>query len=230
MNTEILQSKNYDLVNTLQTFSIFNGVSEGEFDKLAEQGIELHFKKGTQICHEGQKSEIFYLILHGMVSIHKVSSNGKESIIDCRYTGDILGWGQVIHGGYFTASYYALYDTRLLAFKKDDFLDFLNRNEFMKSRIADLSIDLINNLYDKLMDILSDTAKNRLIKTLMLLYSKSGGTIILTHLDIAKMSWTTPETATRVLSRLKSDKIIITGRGKFFINKPEQLCQYLEKP
>jgi CRP-like cAMP-binding protein len=195
---------------------------------LIEKSHELHFKKGDLIRREGQQPDAFYLILQGMVNISKVSLNGKEFTIDCRFKGETLGWGQVLRGGFFTATYYALDDIVLLSFGKEIFIAFINRNPIIQSRISNSNVDLINILFNKLIDVSCDTAGNRLIRTLITLNMRCGNVVNLTHLDIAKMSWTTLETTTRVLTKLKKENILSTDRGKIVIKNPEKLNLYIE--
>ncbi len=217
-----------NLLEFLQALPIFNGVSRAELLDLIEKGTELHFKKGNLICLEGHKPDAFYLISQGMVNISKISLDGKEFTIDCRFKGETLGWGQVLRGGVFTVSYYALDDTLLYSFDKEIFISFLKRNPVVQSRISDLTIDLINILFNKLIDVACDTANNRLIKTLINLNARCGNIVNLTHLDIAKMSWTTLETTTRVLTRIKKDNILSIDRGKIIIKDPERLHLCIE--
>jgi CRP/FNR family cyclic AMP-dependent transcriptional regulator len=211
-----------------QTLSIFDGIGRVELLDLIEKSSELHFKKGDLIRREGQKPDAFYLIIQGMVNITKISMNGNEFTIDCQFRGEPLGWGQVLRGGFFTATFYALDDTDLLSFGKENFIAFIERNPIIMSRISNLNIDLINVLFNKLIDVSCDTAGNRLIRTLITLNIRCGNTINLTHLDIAKMSWTTLETTTRVLTKLKKDNILSIDRGKIIIKEPEKIHLYIE--
>lgn len=217
-----------NLLEFFQSLPIFDGVSSAELLGLIEKGNELYYKKGDLIRREGQKPEAFNLVLRGMVNISKISADGKEFTIDCRFKGETLGWGQVLRGGVFTASYYAMDETALFSFDKEMFIALLNRHPIVQSRIADLNIDLINILFNKLIDVSCDTANNRLIRTLINLNARCGNIVNLTHLDIARMSWTTLETTTRVLVRLKKDNILSIDRGKIIINDPARLSHYIE--
>jgi CRP-like cAMP-binding protein len=211
-----------------QTLPIFDSISRVELLNLVEKSTELHFRKGDLIRREGQKPDAFYLIIQGMVNVSKISLNGKEFTIDCRFKGETLGWGQVLRGGFFTATYYALDDTVLLSFGKEIFIAFIDRNPIILSRISNSNIDLINILFNKLIDVSCDKASNRLVRTLITLNMRCGNVVNLTHLDIAKMSWTTLETTTRVLTKLKKDKILSIDRGKIIIQEPEKLHLYIE--
>ena len=226
MNTKYYEFNTLEFIYTLP---IFNGISRFELHDIITKGTELHFDKGDLIRMEGEKPDAFYLVLKGSVIVSKISVDGKEFTIDCRFKGDSLGWGQVLKGGCFAASYYALGDdTVILSFRKDVFTRFIKRHPIIQSRITENNVDLINLLFSKLIDISCDTANNRLVKILMNLNNKCGNIVDLTHLDIAKMSWTTLETTTRILARLKKDNILNTARGKIIIKYPERLHLYIE--
>lgn len=224
----IINYSKSNLLEFLQTLPIFDGVNKDELLNLLKKTFELHFKKGELIRMAGERPDAFYLIFEGMVNVSKISSKGKEFTIDCRFKGDNIGWGQVLRGGVYTANYYALDDTIILSFDKEIFINFMKRNPIMQSRIGDLNIDLINKLFNKLIDVACDTANNRLIRTLIHLNERCGDIINLTHLEVAKMSWTTIETSTRVLTRLRHNNIISTDRGKIIIKNSEKLHHYIE--
>ena len=76
-----------------------------------------------------------------------------------------------------------------------------------------------------LIDVAADTANNRLVRTLKSLYEETGHTLHLTHQEVAQMAWTTLETTTRILSKLKKDNIISTKRGKIIILRPDKLSE-----
>lgn len=223
----MLETKNINrsLSKTISNYSIFDGVDMSDINNLAMEGTLLYYKKGQEILREGEYLPAFYLILKGMVKVCKISSSGREFTIDWRYAGEGLGWGQVIRGGFFNATYTTLDDTTIVAFKKEKFFRFLSRNPIVTAKISNQSIDLINKLFNKLIDVAADTAGNRLVRTLKSLYEETGSTLNLTHQEIAQMAWTTLETTTRILSKLKKDNIISTKRGRIIILKPEILLE-----
>lgn len=211
------------LRDTISEFPIFKDVHLSDLDELMDEGTLLKYKKNETILREGEKLHTFYVVLHGMVKVFKVSIGGREFTIDWRYSGDILGWGQVMRGGSFKTTYAALEDTSILSFNREPFLSFLSGNPVMKKRISNLDIVLIDKLFDKLVDIADDTANNRLVRTLIVLQKRSGNTLCLTHQEIAQMSWMTLETTTRILSELKKEGIISTKRGMVIINDSDRL-------
>jgi CRP-like cAMP-binding protein len=216
------------LLKYISDFSIFEGVPISDLDELVTQGTILNYKKGQKIHREGENPTAFSLILKGMAIGTKVSPTGREFVIDWAYAGGTPGWGQVIRGGFFNATCTALEDTSVISFSKEKFFVFLSRNPIVQERISNLSIDLINKLFNKLIDVATDTANNRLIRTLISLCEKTGNTLNLTHQEVAQMSWTTLETTTRILSKLRKDNIVNIERGKIIINNPEKLFLYID--
>jgi CRP/FNR family cyclic AMP-dependent transcriptional regulator len=214
------------LLKSISSFSLFEGVPISDLDELIMEGTILNYKKGQKIHREGERSTEFRLILEGMVIFSKVSSTGREFVVDWEYAGWTPGWGQIIEGGCFTATCTALVDTSVISFSKEKFHVLLSRNPIVLKRISDQSVDLINKLFNNLIDVSTDTANNRLIRTLISLCKISGNTLNLTHQEIAQIAWTTIETTTRILSKLKKDKIVSIEHGKMIINNPEKLPIY----
>lgn len=158
-----------------------------------------------------------------MVKIFKNLPSGKEFIVGLSSEGETFIPTPFIKGIPNFASVMALDDTSILAVKKESFLEFIDRNPTIRKRIADLDRDTIDTFYDKMIDLATTRANLRLMKVLNSLSAKYGDTLYFTHEEIAGMSLTTVETATRILNQLKSRRIIDTSRGKIIVLDHEKL-------
>jgi CRP-like cAMP-binding protein len=83
-------------------------------------------------------------------------------------------------------------------------------------------------LYERMVELTSESAPQRVTKMLYILYSEYGDTLRFTHEDIATLCWTTKETATRVIARLKNADVIKSDRGSIQIKDPKKLRIYGE--
>jgi len=198
-------------------------VDRYELERLADASVIRCFNKGEIIDREGEISNSFYIIKDGIVKVFKASPSGKEFIIDMRYKGEIFGEAAVIKGIPHFASTQALQNTEVVAIGRRDLLDSMARNPFIASRIADVEFDKIHNLYDRIIDLVADNARQRLSKILYVFSCKYGNTLQFTHKDIAEMSGTTAETVTRVMTQLKNSGILSSTRGSVTIIDRERL-------
>ena len=111
-------------------------------------------------------------------------------------------------------------------FISKDFLAFIARNTIVGARIIHIEMERTCNLYEKIIDMISDSAPQRVINTLHMLTKYYGATLHFTHHDIAMLSWTTIETTTRIITQLKNLGFIVSTRGKIMIKNHEKLLTY----
>lgn len=220
-------NKSYTL-ELLQSSPLFSGASQNDLIKLANTSIIQHFSKGESIIREGDIPNWYHIIIEGSARVSKISLSGKEFTIFIRRAGDSIGQPSVILGKPHIASTIALEESDILSIEREEMLKFLARNNTVSSRLMHLAMERICQLFETLIDMSSSNATQRVIKTLSKLTSIHGTTLQLTHQDIATMSWTTMETVTRVINKLKNADIITVGRSRIMIKKPEQLLIYVE--
>lgn len=211
------------ILKLLRDVPLFRNANENELEKIADVTVVLHFRKREIILRENEIPTSFYIIKKGMVKIFKNLPMGKEFIIGLCDEGEIFIPSPFIKGIPNFASVMALDDTIILAVRKEDFLEFVDRNPVIRLRIAELDREIIDNFYDKMIDLATTKADFRLMKVLNSLCSKYGKTLNFTHEEIAGMSLTTVETATRFLNQLKNRRVITTSRGKITIIDREKL-------
>ena len=161
-----------------------------------------------------------------MVRVSKTSPGGKEFTIALRYQGEAFGQPSFLKGDPHVASSIALEDTDVLAIGRKDFMAFMARNPIVGSRIIYLEAERTSRLYERIVDMISDSAPHRVIRTLLTLSSSCGNVLSFSHQEIATLSWTTIETTSRVITRLKNGGVITSARGKIVIKDPEKLRIY----
>ena len=217
------KSGELDIIKVLQECPILSTVDRLELEKLAKFASILHFGRGAIIVLDEETPTKFHIIKDGIVKVFKTSQAGKEFTIDIRYRGEIIGLIPVIKGIPHFASTRALADTEIVAISRQDFLDFIDRNPAVASRITDSEFQRICDLHERLMGLMADNASRRLVKTLFALFGKYGSTLHFTHQEIAEMSGISTETATRIMTQLKNSGILKSARGKLIITNAEKL-------
>lgn len=210
----------------LRHFPLFRAVSRNDLAKLAKAAVVLHFRKGETIIREGDIPELYCIILKGLVRVSKISPSGQEFTIALRYEGEAFGQPSFLIGEPHVASSIALEDTDVLAIGRKDFMAFMARNPIVGSRIIYLEAERTSHLYERIVDMISNSAPQRVTRMLSSLGATCGNTLSFTHQEIAILSWTTMETTTRVITRLKNAGIITSARGKIVIKDPERLRIY----
>ena len=215
-------------LKVLEHFPLFSGAKRADLAALSKTAVLLRFKKGDVIIREGDMPTLYYIIAKGSVRVSKISQSGKEYTIVIRHADETFGQPSVIKGTPHVASSIALEDTEVLAIERKVFLDFISWKPVIMSRIIDTEMGRTSYLYERMIEMTSYSAPQRVTKILNLLHSEYGDTLRFTHEEIATLCWTTPETTTRVITRLKNAGVIRSDRGIIQIEDPVKLRLYGE--
>jgi CRP-like cAMP-binding protein len=85
-----------DTMSALRQCAFFEEFAPRHIDKLMALGSEIHFDKDEVIFREGDKANLFYVIVSGRVALES-NANGREVRIQLLYPGDELGWSAVLN-------------------------------------------------------------------------------------------------------------------------------------
>lgn len=192
-------------------------MNEEELADLASLAIERWFRVGEFIFWEGDEPDWFYMVAEGRVKVLKHSSLGKEFVIAFFASGEMFGEVAVFEDKPYPGSAQALAETKVLAIRRQDFRSFLANRPEIALRIINILAGRLRDAQGRLRDLAGERVEQRLARTLLMLHTKLGPTIPFTRQEIADMAGTSTETAIRFMSRLKSEGIIRSTRGKTII-------------
>jgi CRP/FNR family transcriptional regulator, anaerobic regulatory protein len=205
-------------IKCFQRFSAFKDLSEDSLTGIAAAASFRHFKKGEYIAHEGDPPTVFRLIFEGRVKYFKEAASGTHFIVNVGHPGDAINSSGLIAGWPQIASVQALDDVIILWTKREDFLTLLNRYPSTTLKIIDMLHKVIASAFDRLIDLAGERAEQRICNVLYMLYDKFGTELKFSTSEIAELAGMTPETAIRILTRLKRLHIIGShDRGRILV-------------
>ncbi|MBI4331012.1 MAG: Crp/Fnr family transcriptional regulator [Chloroflexi bacterium] len=214
-------------VEILRKCPMFSDFDTEHLVELSTLTSGLHLKPGQILFVEGDPAEYCYLVTSGMLKTLKHSRSGKDFITAIYSPGEIRGVLVLLLGKPHGATAQALTDTTVLTIRKDAFYSFLHRHPELIPKVLSIVIGFGRTLYQaasaQLSEFTAGRTGGRLARVLFALCLKFGPTIPLTRREIAEMSGTTTETATRFVSRLRSTGVIQSFRGKVVILDREKL-------
>jgi hypothetical protein len=100
----------------LQKMDIFSNLAHRDFVRLALAADEITFRKGQDICREGDYGDTMYGIIQGSVRVHSGDTTFARLA-----AGSFFGEMAVIDSGRRSASCTALEDTTVMALGQDEF-------------------------------------------------------------------------------------------------------------
>ena len=195
---------------------VLSNLTESQLDEMDKQGIVCHYKKKQHIFYQGEPCLGIFILCSGQVKLTRANRFGKEQI-----TGIINPPGLLEEKDLFTTERHgvsaeAIDDVTVSFLKKEVLLNLFKKNpETALAMVVKLAQEL-EGAQDRIEAMTFKDGRRRLAELLLKLADQYGrvsadGILLnlkLTRAEIAEMMGTTQETAIRLLSRLKKEKLI----------------------
>ncbi len=174
------------------------------------------YKKGQMLFYAGNQAYGLYCLFSGQVKLYKTGVDGRQQIVRIAGPGDLLGYRSLFSNEPYTATAEILEDATICCIDKNTFFPLLSKN-------PDMALDIIKKLSKELRQaedmatsIAQRSVRERMAELLLMLRGTYGkpsqkGVRIGLHLsrqELAEMVGITQETAIRLLSEFKSDRMI----------------------
>lgn len=197
----------------IREFGSLRALKPGELKNMSEEKDTIKFEKGDVIFEEGQMLNGVYCIKQGVCKMSRLNANGKEQIVKFIKKGDMLGYRSVLSEEPVTLTVTALQDMEACFIpKKEIFYAIEHNSKFSMDMMKTVCSDLrdanmaVSNMAQK-------NVKQRLADALLFLKETFGEKdnhidILLTREELASIVGTATESAIRLLSEFKKEKLI----------------------
>jgi CRP-like cAMP-binding protein len=194
---------------SLRRIPLFSAVSDADLDSIASLLIERRFPKNKTIVEEGVSGDYMYVLREGQVKVTKLSSDGREKILELLEAGDFFGEMSLLDSAPRSASVKALVESRVLALSRNDFLSLLRRSPDLAMAVVQELTRRLRQVDEQASSLSFQRVKERTQGLLVRLardeWEGRMRTPSLTHQQMADMIGTSRETVTRVVKGLKED-------------------------
>lgn len=210
----------------LKNVDIFSQLRDEEYKMIDAYTRMREVKKGEILYFQGDADRNFYILKKGAVKITKLTSSGKEIILDIVKGVSIFGEMAAVAPEERDESAEVIEDGLICTMKKEDFDRLVQTAPGLSVRMTKMIGLRRWKLENRLFDLLFSTVEQRLAKTLLGLLDdfgipREGGYLIkikLSHRDYADLVASTRETVTATFAKLRKDGII-EFEGKYIIIK-----------
>lgn len=210
---------------------IFQGLTPEAWEELKSLMRPLELERGEIVFHEGMPSFGLYVICQGKVKLAKRSRGRHSQILKLLGSGEILGEKTLFDGETYTCYARTLEPSRLMFIPREDFLAFVRKYPDVAVRLVEKLSRELKAFGDKLVEITSRSAKERVARVLVELARAYGretdeGVDIgleLPRAELAEMAGISTETAIRILSELADRGILLLRGHRIVIKKPDSL-------
>lgn len=202
-----------NILRILDQTRFFEGISQSSKEALSRLCMPHERPKQTVLFREDEPGEAMYLLARGRISLHKLSPDGRETVIKTLKPGEVFAEVILFEQKHYPVTALAL--TEILVFKllRRDLLGLLRQEDFRNDFIAML-LRKQRYLADRIQQLTSQDVEQRLRTFLLEQYGEREQI----HAEINKKQLAaaidaTPETLSRLLQDLRQRKCLTWKQG-----------------
>ena len=201
---------------------IFRDLSAEDLADLAERMLSLSWGPGDTLFSAGVPAEHVFVLAAGQAKVFRSTSSGQSTSLDFLGPGDVLGSLTALDAGRYPETAVALVTTCALRLETAAFRQVMLTHPPVALRVLDVVVDRLHRARSMEAEQASATVTTRVAATLLRLADAfgvpgeaAGTTLIqlpLTRADLAAMTGTSAESASRAMSGLRRHGLIDSGR------------------
>jgi CRP-like cAMP-binding protein len=208
-------------MTVLSQVPYFAGLDEGELADIDRRMVSLSWGEGDRLYEAGAPADHLYVVASGRVRVTQPTPTGQEVLTDVLTPGDLLGALSTLGQAEYPESAEAMTTTCALRIDPDAFRGVLTEHPQVALRVLDDIAGRLARARSDVGRISTGTVTQRVATTLLRLADKlgqdraGGGTLLqvpLSRADLAGTTGSTPESVSRVMSRLRRDGVVESGR------------------
>lgn len=217
-------NSNQPFTYTLEDISLFCGLTDSQLADFKAHTILKQHSKESILFYEDEKSDYLHILLEGTVKLYKTSPAGKEIYVHQVEAPSVIAMGPGLSGSTFPAS---------CAFEVDGIVGMLPLEKFLMClKNLDCTIAIISTMGKRLKELEGRLHKETIFsseaKVADFLVKNASLFERLKNTEIANILNLTPETLSRILSKLKKQNVITIEHHKVTILDVDILYEIIE--
>lgn len=218
----------------VREFSSLKALTKDELVRMANCKTSKTVRKGETIFSEGEILNGVYCVKDGVCKMTKLSSNGRDQIVNLIKKGELLGQRSLISEEPVNLSAVALEDMQVCFIPKSEILTFFNENNRFSMNVMKTICGDLKQADDLMVGMAQKTVKERLAQTLLYLEDEFGVNadkslkLQLSREEIASMIGTATESCIRLLSEFNKLELIEINGKKIIIKDRNKLARISE--
>ncbi|CAG1005728.1 Cyclic AMP receptor protein [Anaerolineales bacterium] len=197
---------------------------------------EYGYAPNETICFAGDSAERLFVVADGRVKLMRHSLSGKNVLLDMLTPGEFFGSLSALKDDVYPDTAEAQTQSCVLSIGASDFRRILEKHPMVALKVLEITSARLREAQERVRQLSALTVEGRVANVLLVLGRKFGkrsdvGLLIespLTRDDLAAMTGTTTESASRVMSQFQKDGLIQTGRKWVSILAQEALERIAE--
>lgn len=197
----------------------FHFCNTDEISKINDHKTYSVYQRGQVIFQQGSNPIGLFCIYSGKVKIYKHGSDGKEQIVRVVKPGGFVGYRSLLAETQYSAYAAAMEDAAICLIPRREFFSLMHTNNRVSDAMMKLLCKNLQEAEEKIVDIAYTPIRGRIAEALLLLEksyrvdNNKNVVVPITRKDLASIVGTAQESAIRLLSEFKREKLIeINGR------------------
>ncbi len=211
--------------------SLLRSLPETELQLFKEHLTLKKVKKGRELFREGTSPRWVYIIKRGKVKLYQQTDSGSEQIVYIYIPGELFGYRPSLCQELHPASAKTLEDSAIYFMPVKSFLDILRKSPVLSNILLQNLSHEFTVLVNRIAAFGQKSALERIALSLLILRERYRRAdegreieITLSRADLASFVGATNETIARLITKLKSEKIITTRGRKIIVSNPNALA------
>ena len=206
------------------------GLTPAQKKRILQAAERRHVTANQVILRTGDPATSLFLLTHGRAKYYRVTKKGEEVPLLWLAPGDAFGIGTLLAMPLrYIATAQAVEDCELLVWSRNVIRSLAATNELLAQNALQIAMDCLAVYTDRLVEVSTGTAEERLAYTLLQLGEQLGRVrprgveLAIMNEDLASMANVSAFTASRQLKQWERQGILKKDRGKVCILSPEGL-------
>ena len=219
----------------LSNTEVFAGLEPRELEEVAQVAVPRSWERGEIMFREGDTGDTCYLLRSGAVVLTREHQDGRLVALAEFRAGELFGELAMFRGETRSATAEAIEDTQAVAILAGDVQRQIRRNPDLALKLLAALAERVSRTTERLLQQSFQTVAGRVASTLLAQCVSrqaegAGDNDVLiraTQAEIAQLSGTSRESASRFLATLERAGLVTLGRGKVTVHEPGRLRNYI---
>ena len=179
---------------------------------------------GELLCREGETGTAILVLLSGYVKLTKTAMSGRETMLELRGPGDVLGEMSVVDGAPQSANAVAIDAVEVLAIEAGRFDELRHERAGVANALLAVVVGRLRQASGRQLELGTDDVISRVCRRLAELASTHGepvadGVLVraLSQQDLADWAGVSRDGVVRALHELREAGLVESGRGRVLI-------------
>lgn len=197
------------------TNAFFRVLTEEQLEELEHHKTCVLYKRGQYIFNENGFPHALFCVDNGKVKLCTIGIDGKEQILRLMKSGDMLGYRALIANERYHCSAVALEDSEICVINRDYFLEVVMKNPRVLFEVVRIISNDLKRAEEHIVSLSQRNVRERMAEALLFFkatfgLASDGKTlnVAFSREEIADYTGTSTESAIRLLSEFKNDKLI----------------------